>query len=416
MAVAVAAALAAPAQASPGDVQAAISRFAADNRATTALVWRLDGGGAGTPVASFRPRAPRIPASTMKLATAAGALLELGPSHRFRTSVWAGPRTRRVGNTLRGPVHLRGAGDPMLATRSYAARYLGSTATDMADLVRPLRARGIRRIVGPIVADEHLFDRRRTGPGWPSYYSAYAAPLSALATNQDFAGNTRSRHVGSPPVAAGQRLRAALAGVGIRQSGGIRVGATPEGARRLGTAVSPPLGRIVRTMNLDSDNFVAETLVKGVGAYGVGRGTTAAGTSLTTSLLGGRGLLGPGDRLVDGSGLSRANRLAAATLVRIVAAADASPGWGTALIRSLARGGQGTLVRRFTTGVATKRVRAKTGYLDGVSSMAGRVVSRRGHRYAFAIVANTSDIGAARAVQERVVTLLAAGSEDRAPR
>lgn len=123
-------------------------------------------------------------------------------------------------------------------------------------------------------------------------------------------------------------------------------------------------------------------------------------------------MLAPGDRLVDGSGLSRANRLSARTLVGVVAAADDDDTWGAALISSLARGGEGTLIRRFTTGVATKRVRAKTGYLDGVSSMAGRVVSRGGQRYAFAVVANTTDIAAARAIQERVVVMLASGTAD----
>ncbi len=86
--------------------------------------------------------------------------------------------------------------------------------------------------------------------------------------------------------------------------------------------------------------------------------------------------------------------------------------WGAALISSLAQGGQGTLIHRFTTGPATRRVRAKTGYLNGVSAMAGRVVSRHGVHYAFALIMNSYDLLGARATQERVVNLLAAGSED----
>jgi D-alanyl-D-alanine carboxypeptidase/D-alanyl-D-alanine-endopeptidase (penicillin-binding protein 4) len=169
---------------------------------------------------------------------------------------------------------------------------------------------------------------------------------------------------------------------------------------------------ILRAMNLASDNFIAETLVKDVGAYGSGRGSTRAGAARNRALLAQEGVVGPGDRLVDGSGLSRDNRLSAATLVRLVAAADADPEWGAALLGSLARGGEGTLVRRFTSGPATKRVRAKTGYLDGVSALAGRVISRRGQRYAFALLMSTADIGGARATQDRVVTLLASGAED----
>ena len=57
-------------------------------------------------------------------------------------------------------------------------------------------------------------------------------------------------------------------------------------------------------------------------------------------------------------------------------------------------------------------MRAKTGYLDGVSAMAGRVISRRGQRYAFALLMNSWDIAGAHATQDRVVTLLASGSED----
>lgn len=404
------------AAASPGDVQAAISAYTAGNPGTTALVWRLDGTGGGTQIAGFRADVPRIPASTMKLVTSAASLMQLGPGFRFSTQLLSAPGARIDGTTLRGAIYLHGAGDPVLATRTYATRYLAGRSTSLADLARPLRLRGIRLVRGPIVADEGLFDSRRTGPGWPSYYTAYASPVSALATNQNFAGNARARHVADPPLAAARRLRATLRGLGVAQAGPLRVGVTPARARPLAMATSPPLRAIVREMNLESDNFIAETLVKGVGAYGAGGGTTAAGTTRARALLQAHRILQPDDRLVDGSGLSRANRLSASSLVRLIATADADPVWGSALIASLAHGGEGTLVNRFRTGPATNRVRAKTGYLNAVSAMAGRVVSRRGQRYAFALVANSPDIWGARTAQDRIVTLLAAGSEDLAVR
>lgn len=348
----------------------------------------------------------------MKLVTSAGALMALGADFRFQTRLLAPAGTVRAGRVLAGPVYLRGSGDPLLATRSYAARYLSGHATEMGQLARPLRLRGVRLLRGAIVADERLFDARRTGPGWPDYYRAYASPLSALATNQDFAGNSRARYVASPPRAAAQRLRATLRGFGIAHAGRLRTGATPPRTRVLATAVSPPLPAILRAMNLDSDNFVAETLAKDVGAYGAGSGTTAAGVAHTGDLLRGRGILTRRDRLVDGSGLSRANRVSASSLVRLIAAAEADPEWGPPLVGSLARPGEGTLVRRFPSGPARARVRAKTGYINGVSAIAGRVVSRRGQRYAFAMLMNTWDIGGARATQDRVITLLAGGAED----
>ncbi len=393
-------------------MQSALSAFGGANPGTSALVWRLDGSAAGTRVAGFAAETPRIPASTMKLITSAGALLQMGPSFRFETTVVAGPSTLRRGKALVGPVYVRGAGDPVLATRAYSAAFLSGRATPLADLALPMRARGIRLVRGPIVADERIFDSRRLGPGWPSYYRLYAAPLSGLPTNQDYAGNGRAAYVSSPPLAAAQRMKATLGGVGIAHVGALKAGAAPAEGRVLATARSPRLPVILRTMNLASDNFIAETLAKGVGAYGSGRGTTRVGMARTRTLLGQQGAIGTGDRFVDGSGLSRENRVSAATMVRLVAAADADPEWGAALLGSLARGGEGTLIRRFTTGPATKRVRAKTGYLNGVSSLAGRVVSRRGQRYAFAMLMNTADIGGAQATQNRVVTLLASGAED----
>ncbi len=375
---------------------------------------RIGDSGTATPVASYRADTPRIPASCMKLLTGAGALIQFGPDHRFRTSLMAGPDARREGRTLRGTIYLRGAGDPLLATRSYAADWLPEGATALSDVGTSLRARGVRLVRGAIVADESLFDAKRLGPGWPSYYASYSAPLSAVATNQDYAGNGRAQYTSDPPLAAAQRVRATLAGLGISQVGAMKNGRTPAGSRVLGTATSPPLRLTVRTMNLASDNFIAEMLTKGVGAAATGKGTTASGTARVRALLSARGLIGPGDHLADGSGLSRENQLSARTLVNVVAAADADPGWGAALIGSLARGGEGTLIRRFTTGVATKRVRAKTGYIDGVSSMAGRVVSKGGQRYAFAVVANTTDITAARTIQERIVVQLASGVADTA--
>ena len=377
-------------------MQSTLSSFGRANPGTSALVWRLDGSGSGTPVASFRAETARIPASTMKLITGAGALLQFGPTFRFHTKVVAGPETVRKGKALLGSIYLKGAGDPVLATRTYAAGYLSGRATQMSGLAKPLAARGIRLVRGPIIADERIFDSRRMGPGWPSYYRLYASPLSGLPTNQDYAGNGRAAYVSSPPLAAAQRLKSTLRGVGVSHVGALRVGAAPGSGPVLATAESPPLPVILRAMNLASDNFIAETLAKDVGAYGTDRGSTRAGVARTRSLLAEHGIVGPGDRLV--------------------AAADADPGWGAALMGSLAQGGEGTLIHRFTSGPATKRVRAKTGYLDGATALAGRVISVRGQRYGFAMLMNTADIGGAQATQNKVVNLLAGGAEDGAAR
>lgn len=394
---------------SAGQVQAALTRWADDRPGTSALVWRLDDP-LPVPVAATTPDEPRIPASTMKLVTSAGALLALGPGHRFTTSVHAGPATIRRGGTVTGPVYLRGGGDPVLSTTAYARANFDGRGARLDDLGRALKRAGVRRIDGPIVADGGVFDARRTGPRWRPYYTRYSSPLSGLTTNrnQTASGADAAR----PEITSGARFRTTLRGIGVRQRGGVVRGATPTtGATLLAQVSSPPLRAILPLVNTPSDNFLAETLAKGIAIGGEGPASTAAGTARTARLLDERAILGRRDRLVDGSGLSRANRLAATTLVRLITAADQDPTWGRHLLASLPAGGKGTLASRLR-GVGP-RVRAKTGTLNGATSLAGRVVSRRGQRYAFAILMNTPDTTSGRAVQDRVVGLLAAGVEDR---
>lgn len=394
-----------------GKVEKTLATWTAAHPNTGAMIVRLDPGGAVV-VASHRQKDPFIPASTMKLVTAAGALSTLGPDFRFSTRIYTSAGATLDGQTLRGPVYMQGSGDPVLATGAYARAELGNTATPLHRLARPVRKLGITRVQGPIVADESIFDRKRVGRGWLDYYTLYSPPLTGLPTNQAYAGNKQAKYSPSPVKASGQRLRAALKGVGVTQTGGVRVGRTPARGRLLATAKSPRLSAIAGLMNRTSDNHVAETLLKGVGAHNGRSGTSAAGAAVTKSKLRSLKILDAGDRVVDGSGLSRQNRVSAASLTRLLVTAQRQPAWGRALINSLPRGGEGTLKRRFT-GSARKRVRAKTGFINGVSTLAGTVTSRGGTRYAYALLMNDSDIGGAQATQNRIVALLAAGAADR---
>ncbi len=348
----------------------------------------------------------------MKLVTSAGALLALTPDFRFETHLYEAPGAVREGAVLSGDLVLKGFGDPVLSTRAYARAYLSSTGGAFTDLARPVRSEGVRRVKGRLLADESFLDSRRVGDQWRSYYALYCPPLSGLSVNQGHAGSGQSRYVTDPPRAAATRLGETLAGLGVRHTGGVGTVVTPRGARLVASVKSPTLRRILFVMNHESDNFIAETLRKDVGAYAGTRGSTAEGSRVTTALLNDRGILGAGDRLVDGSGLSRANRVSASSFVRLLAAADAEPTWGRSLIDSLPRGGEGTLIRRFLNEPARSRVRAKTGYINGVSSLAGTVTSIGGTRYAFAFLMNDGDIGGAKTTQERVVTLLAGGAAD----
>jgi D-alanyl-D-alanine carboxypeptidase/D-alanyl-D-alanine-endopeptidase (penicillin-binding protein 4) len=166
-------------------------------------------------------------------------------------------------------------------------------------------------------------------------------------------------------------------------------------------------------MNVTSDNLVAEGLATDVGAVATGRASHMAGVAYVAALFKDRGILAAGDRLVDASGLSATNRLSAASLVRLLAAARVEPTWGDALIRSLPRGGEGTLRGRFLEHGRADTVRAKTGHLPArAAALAGLVTSVDGSTYVFAMLMEGPDVSEARAVQDDLVRLLAEGAAD----
>lgn len=410
-ALAIGCTVASVAAAQPNPVSSVVEGFGKRNPTVSVLVQRLDASGPAT-VASWRPNTALAPASTMKIITSASTLMTVGPEFRFTTRLEAEPDSVAADGTVEGPAYLIGSGDPMLATRGYSRANLDGLGTPIEDLARNVRENGIGRITGGIVVDETLFDRQRMGPLWKSSYRWECPPLSGIATNQNRADN--GSNVSSPAIAAGQRLAAALRRQGVTVNGPVRSGRDVPGGDVIGQVRSVPMARILDFMNAHSDNFTAETLTKDVGAYGTGRGTTQGGTARAESLLRERGLLTASDDFVDGSGLSHSNRLSASTLVGVLRTAEATPAWGDVLIRSLPNGGEGTLIRRLKAPDVRGRVHAKTGYINGVASLAGTVTSKAGVPYAFAFLMNTSDIGGAQRTMDRAVTLLARGRADSA--
>jgi len=331
-----------------------------------------------------------VPASNEKLTIAVAALALLGPRYRIGTDV-LGDGARR-GSAWKGDLYLRGQGDPTLHRR------------DLRKLARKLRAAGIRRVSGNVLGDESFFDAQRTAPGWkPSFYGAESAPLSALVVDRAI---VKGRWVDDPASAAATVFARELEKAGIRVAGRAGVGATPPGAAPLAGVLSEPLAQIVSWMNQESDNFVAEMLLKGLGARLGKGGTTAAGVDVVRTVLSRLGVPLRGVRLVDGSGLSGRDRLTADALAALLAAAWKNPGLHEPFLASLAVAGEsGTLEDRLVKPPARGRVFGKTGTTNLASSLSGYV----GSRYAFAVIMNGRPIPSwfARKAQDRFVRLLA---------
>jgi D-alanyl-D-alanine carboxypeptidase/D-alanyl-D-alanine-endopeptidase (penicillin-binding protein 4) len=338
----------------------------------------------------FRKNAsrPLLPASAEKLAVSLVALRILGPDFRFRTEVVA--TGARRGRAWHGNVFVVGNGDPTFAI------------ADLDRLARRIAKTGVRRVAGRVLGDESHFDALREAPGWkPSYLGLESRPLSALAV-VDLP--VRTAH-GSAKVAA-HAFTAALIRRGVVVSGPPGRGRAPEGAAPLGRDASEPLRIVVRRMNRDSDNFVAEMVLKELGSTIVGRGSTAAGALVVREELGAAGVPLRGVRIADGSGLSELDRLTAEALVAILRTGASDPTMSDAFITSLAVAGiSGTMKNRLAKRPTKSRVIAKTGTTNAASSLAGFI--RR--RYVFAIIQNGSPVPywSARAAQDRFATVLA---------
>ncbi|MCL2878584.1 MAG: D-alanyl-D-alanine carboxypeptidase/D-alanyl-D-alanine-endopeptidase [Acidobacteria bacterium] len=125
-----------------------------------------------------------IPASNEKILTAAAALLRLGPEYRFKTRVLI--EGAIDGDILRGNLVIQGFGDPALSPRIDGGKDPFVAFRAFADR---LKVRGIKSIEGNIAGDASAFKGTGYGRGWEldDLTESYAAPVSALAFNENFA-------------------------------------------------------------------------------------------------------------------------------------------------------------------------------------------------------------------------------------
>ena len=323
-------------------------------------------------------QADRTPASNEKLLLAMTLLDTVGPDHRIPTLAAA---ETLDGAIVRGDLWLLGRGDPIV------------TPSSLSTLADQLVAAGIERVTGHVMGATTYFARDWTARGWNDVATDYVNRPTALT----FRGNRDA----DPEREAAAALTKLLEKRGIAVRGRPGDGAPPNGVDVLATTESKPLTVLLAKMLRPSWNFAAEVLGKGLGVETAGTpGTIAKGAAAIEAWVRSHGA--DDFTLYDNSGLSYANRVDAAGIVRLLWAAEAST-WGDALRNALPTGGQGTLEDR----LHHVQVRAKTGTLTDVSALSGWVwAERMGTWIEFSIV---SDVGkpAATQIEDQIVRLLA---------
>ncbi len=347
-------------------------------------------------------RTARLIASNTKLFTTAAFLDRFGADGRLTTTVWE--RGRRMGpgaGGLDGDLILAGDGDPALAKPAFADRN-GLPLTSVRPLARAVAAAGIERIRGDVLADDEVFDRRRSVPQPGITGGPFLSTLSGLSFDSGFEGG---RYATDPALNAARELIRQLRRQGVAVRGKARLGSVTRRAERLGAVKSPTVSRLIRETNTPSDNFWAETLLKRLAATPSRRGTTESGARKAERFA---RTLGTGVRMVNGSGLSRTNkaspRQVAKLLIRLI---KGGRDRAQAFRDSLAIAGRsGTLATRMRGTAAAGRCQAKTGTLDGISVLSGYCSAGAGP-VVYSILMNGVNIDSARRAQDKMVAAIA---------
>ena len=338
----------------------------------------------------------RILASNSKLFTTSTALARFQPDGHLETGVWsADPITDGISQGL----YLKGGGDPTLSS---------SGLQKLADRVR---AAGVTTVQGPVLYDDSFLDHQ-TGIPEHGISPEGVGTLSGLELD----GGSLS----DPARTAAQRFEDDLRKDGVAVSNSVTPGLVPLGALQVTVYDSPPMSAIVQATNVPSNNFLAEMLLKDVGAKTGQGGTTAGGIAAVQRFASEQGASFQGE---NGSGLTRLNRASPASVVKLLDsmievdqgtppdAQAAQIAQRDAWINSLAVAGQsGTVANRMRNTAAAGRCHLKTGTLDRVSALSGycfRGGNDADHAVIFSLLMNNVDVNRAHVVQDRMAALIA---------
>jgi D-alanyl-D-alanine carboxypeptidase/D-alanyl-D-alanine-endopeptidase (penicillin-binding protein 4) len=348
---------------------------------------------------------PMQPASTNKVLTTAAALLALDHDARVTTRVIAGD--------LPGVVVLAGGGDPTLSAAPAGQDTWYQGAARISDLADQVRRSGVTPTA--VQVDTSAFSGPTMAPGWDplDIDGGDIAPIESvmLDAGRIQPATAESRRSLTPALDAGRALAGAL---GV-DAGRVTIATASTGGRELGSVGSAPLiSRLGEMMNV-SDNVMAECIGREVAAAMHRPRSFSGAVDAVINRLATAHIEVSGAALVDSSGLSVDDRLAAKTLDAVV---QAAAGPGQPALRPLldtlpVAGGSGTLSDRFLDPATDQDtagwLRAKTGSLTRTNALAGVVTDRSWRVLTFAFISNDAGPTGRTAIDAVAATLRSCG-------
>ncbi len=417
-----------------------LKRAAAKSARSSAYVQSLDDG-----AVVFAQNQDELlnPASNMKLVTAAVAMARLGLEYRFDTEFLADGELAQ--GKLRN-LYVRGKGDPSITTErlygmvnelyhaglreltgdlvldeSYFDAERTAPGYDQDDTDNPYMAptgalslnwnavgiylrpgdkSGGKATVEIEPPSDYVVVESALTSGSQRYrrFSVSSEPLGdkqqRIVIHGSVPGDrvwTVYKKIDHPPLYFGHSLKRMLADRGIKMKGRVRLAVVPTNAKVLHVAQSDTLDIIIKQMNKHSSNFIAETLIKTVGAEGRGApGSFAKGIDVVEDFLEKDVGVARGSYVMkNGSGLNDTNRFSTAQFGKLLRYMSERFPLAPEFLSALGIAGKdGTVRNRFEGSDAVGRLRAKTGTLQNVRALSGYVESVGGERFAFSIVVN----------------------------
>ncbi|MCF6776879.1 D-alanyl-D-alanine carboxypeptidase/D-alanyl-D-alanine-endopeptidase [Thiotrichales bacterium 19X7-9] len=400
-----------------------------------------------------------IPASNNKIFTAIATLFNLPVSFRYKTQIYADPSKINKGN-YSGNLYIKFSGDPSL------------TSSRLIALIEGIKKRGIQRISGNvyIIANDFSGPYYPIGWGHTDMTYCYAPPVSTVnlnrncfvialikdgdkttvkrITNTQFMKIDNSTWLASykqlkkcqfnpiigvdnqvdlkgclpnqaewqfsfavknPALKMKEVLPSLIKKAGISFTGNVYFGSLVQGLTLLAQTQSDSRNDLLERVLFHSDNLYAETLARSVGLKRLGKGTIKAGTTAIRATLEDKlNVNTKALQLEDGSGLSVLDLTSPEFMVDVLTKAYYSS-IGKTLYNLLPTSGKtGTITYRMNKNGMLGRVHAKTGTLDGSSTLSGYVLTKNNRRLTFSIMINglkEDQRSKSRQLQDQIVKL-----------
>ena len=364
----------------PKNVQAEIEQLLKSDMFQTSqvgiMIYDLD---ADSAIFKHNERQLMRPASTMKTITAITALDRLGGGYQFKTELCY---TGRVDSTtLVGDVYCVGGFDPRF------------TRDDMQAFAEALNKMGVDTIRGNLYADRSMKDADLLGEGW--CWDDDNPVLSPLVFQRKDIFMDKSLE--------------ALQRAGITVTGTVGVRRKPQDANCIVNRFHT-IDQILMRMLKESDNLYAESMYYQIAASTGNRPATAKDArTIERQLIDRLGLNPSRYRLADGSGLSLYNYVSPELEVKFLRYAYENQNIYNHLLPALPIAGvDGTLKKRMRNQFTRGNVHAKTGTVEGISSLCGYLTAANGHHLCFSIInQGVMHRSNGRAFQDKVCYILA---------